>query len=93
MANSVDPDQMLHSAASDLGLQFAQAVCPIIFRVITVVYFCLPLFNENEGEKYNSVYCKYCYKQAWAISVNPDQMPQNATSDEDLHFLLLIQGF
>ena len=25
MANSVDPDQMPHSAASDLGLQFAKA--------------------------------------------------------------------
>ena len=25
MANSVDPDQMFHSAASDLGLQFAKA--------------------------------------------------------------------
>ena len=25
VANSVDPDQMLHYAVSDLGLQFAQA--------------------------------------------------------------------
>ena len=29
MANSVDPDQMLHSAASDLGLHFLQmSICP-----------------------------------------------------------------
>ena len=35
MANSVVPDQMLHSAASDLGLHFLQRLIPI-FRVITV---------------------------------------------------------
>ena len=29
MANSVDPDQMLHSAASDLGLHCLQmSICP-----------------------------------------------------------------
>ena len=29
MANSVDPDQMLHSAASDLGLHCLQrCICP-----------------------------------------------------------------
>ena len=29
MANSVDPDQMLHTAASDLGLHYLQKpICP-----------------------------------------------------------------
>ena len=31
-ANSGDPDQMLHSAASDLGLQFAKFVCVKVLR-------------------------------------------------------------
>ena len=36
MANSVDPDQLLHSAASDLGLHcLLKPVCPI-FKVIMV---------------------------------------------------------
>ena len=32
-ANSVDPDQMPHSVASDLGLQFAQACLSKILGV------------------------------------------------------------
>ena len=37
MANSVDPDQMPHSAASDLGLHCLQRpVCVLILRVIMV---------------------------------------------------------
>ena len=37
MANSVDPDQMLHSAASDLGLHCLERPTVPILRVITVV--------------------------------------------------------
>ena len=36
MANSVDPDQMLHSAASDLGLHSLQKLSFPILRIITV---------------------------------------------------------
>ena len=38
MANSVDPDQMLHPAASDLGLHCKDLSVPIL-RVITVNIF------------------------------------------------------
>ena len=39
-------------------------------------------------------YCnnlKYWDRQAWANCVDPDQMPQNAVSDQGLHCLPLIQ--
>ena len=36
---------------------------------------------------------KYWDRQAWANSVDPDQMPQNATSDQGLHWLPLIQHY
>ena len=34
---------------------------------------------------------KYWDRQAWANSVDPDQTPQNAASDQGLHFLPFIQ--
>ena len=35
-----------------------------------------------------------CYeRQAWANSVDPDQMPQNVASDQGLHCLPFIQQF
>ena len=37
MANSVDFDQMLHPAASDLGLHFCLGLSVPILRVVTVV--------------------------------------------------------
>ena len=36
---------------------------------------------------------KYWDKQAWANSVDPDQMPQIVVSDQDWHCLPLIQHF
>ena len=36
---------------------------------------------------------KYWYKRAWANSVDPDQTPQNAASDQSLHCLPLIQQY
>ena len=37
MTNSVDPDQMSHSTASDLGLHCLQRpICPSTYRVITI---------------------------------------------------------
>ena len=37
------------------------------------------------------VYPKYLYRQAWAKRVDPDQMQQNAASDQALHSLPLIK--
>ena len=42
---------------------------------------------------YYTIYSKYWNSQAWANSVDTDQMPQNVTSDQGLHFLPLIQWF
>ena len=42
------------------------------------------------------MYCnnpKYWDGQAWANSVDPDQMLQNAASDQGLHCLPLIQRY
>ena len=36
---------------------------------------------------------RYLDKQAWAKSEDPDQMPQNAVSDQGLHCLQLTQQF
>ena len=36
---------------------------------------------------------KYFDRQAWETSVDPDQMPQNVASDQDLHCLPLNQQF
>ena len=33
----------------------------------------------------------YADRQAWANSVDPDEMPQNAEFHQDLHYLPLIQ--
>ena len=35
----------------------------------------------------------YSDGQAWANSVDPDEMPQNVASDQGPHFLPLIQQF
>ena len=37
------------------------------------------------------IYHKYLDRQAWANSVDPDEMLQNAASHQDLHCLSLIQ--
>ena len=39
------------------------------------------------------IYSKYSDRQVWANSVDPDQMLQNAASDQGLHCLPLIQQF
>ena len=36
---------------------------------------------------------EYWDRQAWANSVDPDQTPQNAPSDQDLHYIPLIQHY
>ena len=42
---------------------------------------------------YYRTYSTYSVRQAWANSVDPDQTPQNAASDQGLHCLPLIQHF
>ena len=37
--------------------------------------------------------CIRTYRQTLANSVDPDQTPQNAVSDQGLHYLPLIQQF
>ena len=39
------------------------------------------------------IYHKYSDRQAWANSIEPDEMPQNAASHLGLHWLPLIQQF
>ena len=39
------------------------------------------------------IYRMYSDRQAWAHSVDSDEMLQNATSHQGLHFLPLIQHF
>ena len=39
------------------------------------------------------IYRMYLNRQAWANSVDPDEMPQNAPSHQGLHCLPLIQQF
>ena len=40
-----------------------------------------------------AVYSKYSDRQVRANSVDPDQTPQNAASDQGLHCLSFIQQF
>ena len=42
---------------------------------------------------YYCTYSTYSDRQAWANSVDPDQTPQNAASDQGLHCLSLTQQF
>ena len=47
MANSVDPDQMPHSAASDLGLHCLQRpVCPNILGTTAVLFTSKDLYID-----------------------------------------------
>ena len=50
MANNVDPDQMLHSAASDLCLHFCKGISVPILRVIMVIFLwtCTPKDDSNQ---------------------------------------------
>ena len=53
--------------------------------------------NGVEGEQYyhtlNHIYHKYSNRQAWANSVDPDEMQQKAASHQGLPCLPLIQQF
>ena len=56
----------------------------------------LDTFRINDGEtklRSISIYPIYSDRQVCANSVDPEQTPQNAASDQGLHFLPLIQWF
>ena len=58
--------------------------------------WCISLLIENittDGIIVNQINPKLSYKQGWTNSVNSDQMPRNAASDQRLHCLSLIQQF
>ena len=47
-------------------------------------------FHAEIGKTVYSNNPKYWDRQAWANSVDPDQMPHSAASDQGLHFLPLV---
>ena len=53
------------------------------------------MISEGGGsiKSYYRSYSTYSDRQAWVNSVDPDQTPQNAASDQGLHFLPLTQQF
>ena len=51
----------------------------------------LPIILVEKSAYHNNL--KYWDRQACANSVDPDQMPQNAASEQGLHCLPLIQQY
>ena len=47
------------------------------------------LFSSNRIQ----YFCKYLNRQAWANSVDLDQMQHKTASDQNLHYLPLIQQY
>ena len=58
------------------------------FCVVVVIY---QFIKMSIFEEYGAV--KLSNQHAWANSLDPDQTPQNAASDQGLHCLPLIQQF
>ena len=89
IANSVDPDEIMsHLILND--------------TVCKVTCFGLPGWKDYQSftfeiyqlwDTHYSNKPKYWYRQAWAKIVDPDQMSQNAASDQGLHCLRLIQHY
>ena len=52
-----------------------------------------PLWDHSSSCYMSHIYSKYLERQAWANSVDPDQMPQNVASDLGLYCLTLIKQF
>ena len=92
-ANSGDPDQTPHSAASDLGLHCLPSTLLQVFRLQWVKYQA----GISKKNKYSINTCvsnlsyhnypKYWDRQAIANSVDPDHTLQNTASDQALHCL------
>ena len=72
--------------------------CKQTFTCDTSLFVLIYLVAENfwKGGSIWSSYCTYpqnSNRQAWANSVDPDQMPQNAESDQGLHGFLWSSNF
>ena len=69
------------------------------FKSTCAVYFAFSNTAEKGGKQSHTymyqiyhIYPMYLDRQSRANSANPDQMPQKAVSDQNLHCLPLIQG-
>ena len=49
------------------------------------------LSNQSKTRKIPQLYTKCCDRHARANNVDPDQTPQNAASDQGLHYLPSIE--
>ena len=97
-ANSGDPDQMPHFAASDLNLHFLPITLLGVSRLHWVnSEILLYIMREYGGAHWIDllyrIYSKSFDRQALANSEDPDEMPQNAASHQGLHCLLLTAIF
>ena len=60
---------------------------------VTSISFITALMNETEAE-YDNIPCyNKTDKQYWATSVDQNQTPQKAASDQGLHWLTFVQQF
>ena len=78
-------------AHTDLGI-----LCLQILRCLLLCQMSITRSDDPAVKAlitYYHFYPKYLDGQARADSVNPDQMLQNAASDQGFHCLLLIQQF
>ena len=89
MANSVDPDQMPHSVASDLGLHCLQRpICPN-----TLGYYSIQrdrteiLLTHIRCRKIWHLIRVYSVFTAFGNPVDPDEMAYYELSYQDLHYL------
>ena len=75
------------------GLCGVQIVCAE-FRMLMEIHTCTNKTDHISIRKsMNRTYPKYSGRQAYANSVDIDQNPQNAASDQSLHCLPLTQQF
>ena len=103
MAISVDSDQMLHSAASDLGLHYLQRpICPITsgyygmilcknYKIYCHIYHLIWSYTITLLKMYHNN-PRYWGRLVWANSVDTDQTLQNKESDQGLHCLPLFSN-
>ena len=63
----------------------------IIIIIITMVSYRVGNnTSERTPDKLYRIYAKFTDRLAWANSVYPDQTPQNAASDQGLHYLPVV---
>ena len=85
----------IHGGPASVQSRPLVGVGHFISPVIKAV-FCFACFSSSVKLVNSSRYrinLKYSDRQAWANSVDTDQTPQNAVSDQSLRCWLLIQKF